>query len=79
MIDDRKRLFARGALLSGLETPPFKSATHHYAFCKNLLGSVPEKGANTSLAVFLGLLLGFFEDEFGNVPVEVFVRHHGRD
>ena len=38
MIDDRKRLFARGALLSGLETPPVQISNPSLCFLQELTG-----------------------------------------
>lgn len=67
MMDERNRLFVFGALLSILEVvlaPLCLASTLEVVYV--LAGQV---STNSILLISCSLLLGLFEDEFGDVPV----------
>ena len=76
MMDDRKRLFGLGALLSlllQLREETVRVLVLHIEF----YALSREVCANPILPVSLGLLLRLFEDKFGDVAVEVVVSNGG--
>lgn len=75
IMEERNRLFVFGALLSMLEPELASLRLNNTLEVVYLLAG--QVCTNPVLLISCSLLLGLFEDEFGDVPVQIVVLHGG--